>query len=58
MKPKIYASPSFVPMALILGSIVGLAVMGTGILVSAVVDAGEFVWSCAGYLEQSSPCAA
>ena len=28
MKPKIRASPSFVPMALILGSIVGLAVMG------------------------------
>ena len=52
MKPKIYASPSFVPMALILGSIVGLAVMGlgTGILVSAVVDTGEFVWSRADYL--------
>lgn len=28
MKPKIRASPSFLPMALILGSIVGLAVMG------------------------------
>jgi cell division protein FtsW (lipid II flippase) len=28
MKPKIHALPSFVPLALILGSIVGLAVMG------------------------------
>ena len=32
--------------------------LGVGILVSAVVDAGEFVWSRADYLEQSSPCAA
>ena len=32
--------------------------LGVGILVSAVVDSGEFVWSRADYLEQSSPCAA
>ncbi len=32
--------------------------LGVGILVSAVVDVGEFVWSRADYLEQSLPCAA
>lgn len=32
--------------------------LASGILVSSVVDVGEFVWSRADYLEQSSTCAA
>ena len=58
MKTKISESSSFVPLVVLLGAVAGLAViglvswLGAGILASACVGRGEFVWSRAEYLSE------